>query len=42
MAFSVKQKNGAQFRLQTDKFCTFRVMDHNSVLYDVFHDNEEN
>ena len=29
MAFCVKQKNHARFGLQTDKFCTFRVMDHN-------------
>ena len=29
MAFCVKQKNRARFGLQTDKFCTFRVMDHN-------------
>ena len=29
MVFCVKQKNRARFRLQTDKFCTFRVMDHN-------------
>jgi hypothetical protein len=29
MAFCVKQKNHTQFGLQTDKFRTFRVMDHN-------------
>jgi len=29
MAFCIKQKNRARFALETNKFCTFRVMDHN-------------
>ena len=41
MAFYVKHKNQARFGLQTDKFCTFRVMDHNFDTLRRFHGNEE-